>query len=148
MIYQWKIPGLIPIDAQTAGEELHRIYQKNGCLDAHDIVNESRSDDAPLHQCFEWDDEKAAEKYRENQAKDIVRSIIITQEKPNHEAIAVRAFVSVQESYHPIEVVVNSAEQYSNLLKSALAELKAFEKKYAILSELNVVFDAIKEIVA
>lgn len=68
MVYKWKIPGVIPVDAQTAGEELQRIYQEKGGLNPSDIVEESRHDSAPLHPCFEWDDETAAEKYRQTQA--------------------------------------------------------------------------------
>ena len=67
MIYKWKVAGLMPVDAQTAGEELNRIYTKNGALNPADIVDESRPEDAPLHDCFEWRDDVAAEKYREQQ---------------------------------------------------------------------------------
>ena len=148
MTYQWKLPGLMPGDAQTGGEELNRIYQEKGRLDAPDIVSESRPESAPLHPCFEWNDTVAAEKYREAQAQGIVRSIVVVHENQNNEPVEVRAFLNVQETYRPIEVVVNNEEQMADLLKSALAELKAFEKKYATLSRLTPVFEAIKEISA
>ena len=111
MIYKWKIPGVIPVDAQTAGEELQRIYQEKGGLNPSDIVEESRNDSAPLHPCFEWDDEIAAEKYRQTQAMQIVRSIVTIQESDKKKPQEVRAFVHVQESYHPISVVIGSKEQ-------------------------------------
>lgn len=145
MIYKWKIPGVIPVDAQTAGEELQRIYQEKGGLNPSDIVEESRNDSAPLHPCFEWDDEIAAEKYRQTQAQMIVRSIVTVQEKPNREPVETRAFVSIQQEYKPIEVVTNSEEQMQELLRTALAELMAFRRKYSILSELAGVMRAIEE---
>ena len=146
MIYKWKLPGLIPVDAQTAGEELQRIYREKGALNPVDIVDESRDSAAPLHPCFEWDDVVAAEKYRQTQAQMIVRSIVTVQEKPNREPVETRAFVSVQQEYKPIEVVTNSEEQMQELLRTALAELMAFRRKYSILSELAGVMRVIDEV--
>lgn len=148
MVYQWKLLGLMPVDAQTAGEELHRIYQEKGRLDAPDIVNESRPEEAPLHPCFEWDDAVAAEKYREVQAGNLVRCIVTTYETEEQKPIEVRAFPCVQQTYQPIEVVVKSEEKKADLMQSAIEELKAFQKKYATLKQLSPVFDAIEKITA
>lgn len=145
MTYQWKIPGIIPVEAQKAGEELDRIYTKHGKLEPSDIVEESRNENAPLHPCFEWDDQKAANKYRESQAMLIVRSIVTVQES-NEGPQQVRAFVHVEQSYKPISVVVNSEKQMAALLETALSELKAFKRKYETLKALSPVFDAIEEI--
>ena len=145
MTYQWKIPGIIPVDAQKAGEELDRIYKAKGRLEPSDIVEESRSATAPLHSCFEWDDQKAANKYRESQAMLIVRSIVTVQ-GGNEGPQQVRAFVHVEQSYKPISVVVNSEKQMAALLETALSELRAFKRKYETLKELSPVFDAIEEV--
>lgn len=146
MIYKWKIPNLLPVDAQTAGEELARIYRENGRLEPAKIVDESRDSAAPLHPCFEWDDVAAAEKYRQTQAQMIVRSIVTVQETPNREPVETRAFVSVRQEYKPIEVVTSSEEQMQELLRTALAELMAFQRKYSILSELAGVMRAIEKV--
>lgn len=148
MVYQYKIAGLFPVDAQTAGEELHRIYEDKGQLDPTDIVDESRPATAPLHTCFEWDDEVAAEKYRRVQAGKLVRSITVVQENKKREPVEVRAFVQSKETYTPIEVVVNSREQMLELLSAAMSELRAFERKYAALSQLAPVFEAIRRVSA
>ena len=144
MTYQWKLPGLMPVDAQTAGEELNRIYQEKGRLDAPDIVSESRPESAPLHSCFEWDDEKAAHKYRIAQAQSIIRAIIVVDEA---EKLETRAFVNVQREYHPVSVVVRNPEKRETLLQNALNELRWFEQKYNTLQELSVVFSAIEEVI-
>ena len=148
MVYQFKLPDLYPVSAQTAGEELHRIYTDKGHLKPSDVVDESRPATAPLHTCFEWDDEVAAEKYREVQAGNLIRSITVVHETPAHELVEVRAFVKPLETYAPIEVVVNSEEQMAALMESALAELKSFEKKYATLSKLAPILDEIKKLTA
>ena len=147
MVYRWKLPGVIPVDAQTAGDELQRIYKERGGLNPADIVDESRDSKAPLHPCFEWDDATAAEKYRQSQAALIVRSIVTVEESANGPQ-EVRAFVHAQENYHPISVVVNSEEQMEELLRTALDELKAFRRKYSALSQLAAVMEAIKDVVA
>lgn len=142
MTYQWKLPGVIPVNAQTAGEELERIYQQKGRLDPADIVDESRSPSAPLHPCFEWNDAEAAEKYRRTQAQCIVRSITTvcdTQKGPQE----VRAFVRIQSDYKPIRVAINCEENLEELRRAAFNELAAFRRKYQTITDLLPVFDAI-----
>lgn len=148
LVYQFKIPELFPVDAQTAGEELHRIYEDRGCLEPKDVVDESRPEEAPLHSCFEWNDETAAEKYREVQAGQIIRSVVVVREEEQQPPVEVRAFVNVQKTYRPIEVVVNSEEQMLELFNSALSELKAFERKYANLKQFSALFDEIHKLTA
>ena len=149
MIYQWKIPGLLPIDPQTAGEELERIYQERGGIEPSTVVEESRDISSPLHPCFEWDDAVAAEKYREDQARLVIRSIVtVSEDSAGKQQQPVRAFVRVQEDYKPITVVLNDEEQIAELLRSALSELSAFRKKYQTLSALRPVFTAIDSISA
>lgn len=97
MVYQWKIPGLIPVEAQDAGEELDRIYRKNGQLSPQSVVEESRPITAPLHPCFEWDDTVAAEKYRQGQAQEIIRQIVVATEGGETQPASVRAFINKQQ---------------------------------------------------
>lgn len=144
--YVWKIDGIYSVDAQTAGKELERIYQETGRLEPKDIVEASRPKKAPLHNCFEWDDEKAAAKYREHQAQKIIQAVAYVQDINEPEPI--RAFVSVQNEYKPISVVLASVDMSSELLANALRELRTFELKYRQLQELMPVFEAIKEVAA
>lgn len=143
MTYQWKVPGIMPVDAQTAGNELQRIYERDGVIEPETVVAESRTPSAPLHSCFEWDDEKAAHKYRITQAQNIIRAIVVVDEAKQPET---RAFVNVQREYHPVSVVVRNPEKREILLQNALNELRWFERKYNTLQELSNVFAAIKEV--
>lgn len=143
MTYQWKVPGIMPVDAQTAGNELQRIYERDGVIEPETVVEESENPSAPLHSCFEWDDEKAAHKYRITQAQNIIRAIVVVDEAKQPET---RAFVNVQREYHPVSVVVRNPEKREILLQNALNELRWFERKYHTLQELSNVFAAIKEV--
>lgn len=137
--------GIFPVTAQTAGEELTRIYERRGVLEPAEIVEESRDAAAPLHPCFEWDDAKAAEKYREHQAAKLVRAIVTVEETTKGPQY-VRAFPHVEQHYHPIQVILSSEERTEELLHTALRELISFKKKYESLSALNGVFAAIDQL--
>ena len=63
------------LTADQAAHELERIRKKFG-LTPRNVVEQSRPDDSPLHGCFEWDDSAAAERYREGQARTIIRAVI------------------------------------------------------------------------
>ena len=143
MTYQWKVPGIMPVDAQTVGNELQRIYERDGVIEPETVVAESQTPSAPLHSCFEWDDAKAAHKYRITQAQNIIRAIVVADEAKQPET---RAFVNVQREYHPVSVVVRNPEKREILLQNALNELRWFERKYNALQELSNVFAAIKEV--
>lgn len=145
MTYQWKVPGIMPVDAQTAGNELQRIYERDGVIEPGTVVLESESPSAPLHSCFEWDNEKAAHKYRITQAQGIIRAIVSVNETEKSQET--RAFVSVEREYHPVSVVIRNPEKRDILLQNALNELHWFEKKYNSLCELSGVFSAIKEVI-
>lgn len=142
--YQWKVPGLYQVSADTAAGEINRLYKQTGRIEPQDIVDASRPDDAPLHGCFEWDDTKAAELYRCTQAGKLIRCIVEVPDDKEDEPI--RAFVNVQSSYQPISVVVKDSEKMDALLDCALKDLESFRRKYARLKELQPVFDAIEEI--
>ncbi len=142
MVYKWKLPGLYNVPAQKAGTELERIYQEHGRLDASDIVNESRPEAAPLHPCFEWDDSVAAELWRERQARGIVQCIVSVQETKKDSVIQARAFVHVQNTYHPTKVVVSDNDMRDELIRDALRDMETFKRRFSTLSSLQPVIEA------
>lgn len=139
MVYQWKLDKMYPVPAQTAGEELSRIYRERGELQAADVVEESRPENAPLHPCFEWDDWKAAEKYREEQARGIIQCVVAVQDTANRGPMEVRAFVHVEDSYRPTEIVVSEAELKAAYIADALRYVEAFQRRLETFSDLRPV---------
>lgn len=56
--------------------ELNRLAKKaKGRITPRDVVEAARSASSPLHGYFEWNDSEAAERYREIQARTLLRSI-------------------------------------------------------------------------
>ena len=148
MVYQpkftWAKGSHHKVDAQTAGEVCNSL-EAEGRLTAADLVEESRPEEAPLHPEFEWDDSIAAEKYREVQAGGVIRHLVKVSIDVK-EALPVRAFFPVtvsEKTYERIEAIISVEDKRQVLLNRALSELKSFEQKYASLTELCSVFDAI-----
>lgn len=152
MLYEWKLPGMYPVDANTAGEEIAAIYNEKGHCDPEDVVDRSRPVTAPLHYCFEWDDTVAAEKYRQEQAGSLIRSITVVVEADDKRVtevpVKIRAFHHVEHTYQPISVVVNDEDKMKELLRRALGELISFKKKYSQLSDLKPIFQEIDKLSA
>lgn len=141
MVYQWNPASRIKTDANVAGKVFEELESTVG-LTAKTLLDASRSEDAPLHNEFEWDDAKAAESYRETQASYIIRSLCVSKQDEISEPI--RAVFSISGSgYESVNVIMENADKRSALLNMALKELEAFERKYKILEELAEVFSAI-----
>ena len=137
------------VSAQTAYDVISGL-QEEGKREASDLVNASRPEDAPLHSLFEWDDSIAAERYREEQARYIIRHVCVVQEDEEKESVPVRAFFQIDSEsgdYEPTIVIMNDEEKYERLLNIAKRELMAFQNKYSQLTELKNVFNAIDELI-
>lgn len=149
MIYKWKTP-FFKTDAEVAGKVCKELEETVG-LTSKTLLDASRPEDAPLHKEFEWRDDVAAEKYREQQARTIINNLVIVAEEQN---VTTRAFVVLTESkketnkYHDVVEVMQDGEKRSALFKIALRELLSFKQKYAELEEFQKVIEAINELVA
>jgi hypothetical protein len=141
MVYQWKQAAQVKADAQIAGCVCEELQNTVG-LTAETLVEASREKTAPLHDCFEWHDKTAAEEYRKHQARHIIGSLVIVSEEQE----PVRAFLSIERQsaiYESVNTIVQQEDKREKMLRMALMELKAFERKYAALTEFTTLFDAI-----
>lgn len=146
MTYKWKMP-YFKTDANEAAAELDRISKKYGSISAKAIVDESRDEDAVLHKEFEWNDEVAAEKYREHQASVIVCNIVVAAEEEKQEDfVAVRAFVHTPNGFKNIKTVLQTQEDRDYMFDKALEELNDFKRKYAAIREFEKLFSTIEEL--
>lgn len=149
MVYQWRFSMGIP--AQEAGEELERIEREHGNITPELVLDASREESAPLHECFEWDNDVAAEKYRISQAGHIIQNLIVTNIE-GHNTPPVRAFVNVgtkqKGEFVGISIAMQNAETRDYVLENAIRELESFRRKYRHLSELADVFAALDRMTA
>lgn len=116
------------VPAEVAGKELDRITAKHGVLIPKDVVDEARPDEAPLHPVFEWNDSVAAEEWRKEQARSLIREIVvIVDEKP-----PINQFVSIQvapegqeEDFRPGYYQTADVMKNPGMLLSAVAYLNS-----------------------
>ena len=118
--------------------------EEQNILTAHNLVEDSRPEDAPLHGEFEWNDEIAAEKYREEQARGLIRHLRVVTENSEPKRVYCN-LVRVSPEYTLIERAVKREDTRMQLLRNAMRELEAYRSKYAELSELAKVNAAIDE---
>lgn len=81
------------MDELKSALEAIRASNPNGMLRPSDVVDAARNPASPLHTHFEWNDGDAAEKWREEQARQLIRGVTITLSKK--EPVKVRAYVSL-----------------------------------------------------
>ena len=135
-------------DAQKVAEEIMAI---GDAATPQQIVEKARDEGAELHKCFEWRDDVAAEKYRLHQARQITHHLVIQEPEPQEgeeERQPVRFFHQMVNGtgYRPTEIIYRDENAYATLLETALAELKAFQRKYGRLKELSGVFGEIDKV--
>lgn len=54
---------------------IRKLYEQHGELTAGMVVQSARPKNAPLHPYFEWDDKAAAEEFRLEQARSMIRRV-------------------------------------------------------------------------
>jgi hypothetical protein len=148
--YGWRPGSRISLDAQKAGEALARIEKgQNGLLEPETVVRAAQDVKSPLHPHFEWDDAKAADAFRTDQARDLIRNLTIDIGRSNIEPRTIRAFVNIesgdQQGYVSTPVAMSSAELRRQVIAKAWAELEAWRQRHAELTELGRIFSAMDE---
>lgn len=128
--------------AQVVGVWLERLEQENGGrLTTRVVVDAARPTVSPLHPLFEWDDLRAAELYREDQARYVLSCIRIVEPStdPSDAPRTIHAYVSLvedidgekQRAYVPVARVFSDVALLQQAIERAAAELRAFENRYA-----------------
>lgn len=140
--YAFKQGVRYSIDAETAGKELARIQKEHGVTTPSAVVEASRPEDAPLHPVFEWRDDVAAEGYRKWQARMLIKSVTVIEQRDGKE-VAAPVYVHVpasepteqgegasaaqplQRGYQPVSVVVQRPDMYALALADLARRLTA-----------------------
>lgn len=131
-------------------KQLLKIQKCNGgSLSPVAVVDAARNEGHPLHSRFEWDDTKAGEAYRIEQARRMIRAVVTVVNAAGAE-IETRAFVSLSthkgttEPYVSITAVTSSKDLMEVLLADARRDAESFAAKYAILQKCKPVVTAMR----
>ena len=151
--YGWKAGFAYSVPAEIVGGVLERIERRDGKISAKSFLDESRNQDSETHSMFEWNDEIAAEKYRLAQSGKIIRQLEITVEYDDEE-IATPAFVNIESTdnvntcaaFVNVSIAMSDKTMKQQVIKNALKELRAFERKYSRITEFSRLFDEIRSL--
>jgi hypothetical protein len=132
-------------------EELDALAEKGGgVLRPEAVVEFARHQKTALHRRFTWDDTKAGHAFRLIEARSTIRVYVTVVESSK---VPFRAFVSLSRDqkedgggYRRTSDVMGREDLRKELLQMALDDLRRFEERYRRLTELEVVFAAIRRV--
>lgn len=140
------IPNAKKANPQKIGEALEAIATENaGRLTPHAIVAAASNRKNPLHPFFEWDDSAAANAYRLDQARALVRIIRVDD---GASAEPPRAFLSVSDrgtSYRSLAEVQRSPDLQTIVLRQAERDLAAFQTRYREMADICEIIMSARE---
>lgn len=120
--------------------EVQAIYDSHGKLTPQLVLDEARAKSHPLHNKFEWDNRVAGEKYRLQQAHELIRSVKIKYARGDDTTGVVRKFHAVRSSeggyeYRSAEDVVLDDVSRVTLLRDMQRDFQQLRARYAHFSE-------------
>jgi hypothetical protein len=138
-------------DANMVGRHIEMLREKfKGELTPQDILDDARHDNSPLHSFFEWDDSAAAEHYRIQQARGLIRAVVAVYAREDKPAVRTRAYVHVPEPsaphYREASHAMSQTKTRKMVLDRAMNELKAWRTRYRDLEEFAGLVEIIDKI--
>jgi len=139
-------------------QEIDTLIELNGgTVNQELIVREAHIEGTALNEDFKkrglFDAEKTMRYAQLTYARILLANYKVWVEVENKEPVQIRALVSLttdrgkkEGGYRPIINVMNDAGLREQMLVDAKKDLAYFKKKYAVLSELAPVFEAIEEV--
>ena len=140
--------GARGVSPQAVGHRLAQLDRESARrLTPRQVVDDARDPAAVLHACFEWDNVRAAELHREQQARHVIASLrVITPTTATTPAVQ-RVYVSVVEThgdeteraYRPLSVVLEDPVKLDALLDEARRGLEAWHARYKSLVDATAI---------
>ncbi len=147
-----KWAGFSDKKAQKYGECLDMLQDKHGVIEPRMVLTEAKKKSSPLHDYFEWDNTRAANKYRLHQARALVNHIEITIVYDDGKEGTVRRFhnISVVEQgekrqcYVNIKTVADNEDYIEQIVERAFREANAWRERYKHYEKLTPICRAIE----
>jgi hypothetical protein len=138
------------IDPQAAGKILSDIYSEHGEVTSDLLVQYAKNKKSLIHNCFEWDDTKAANEFRKQQARTFIQNVHIVKYHKNGISDT-RAYVSVLSesgrSYQPTAVVLGDRELRLQILNEAKQNIAYWANELRKYKEFAKIVMKIEQIV-
>ncbi len=142
------------VDPQKIAEE---VFSLGDNPQTEEILEMAKDETKEFHKLIEWDDKKAAGKYRLTQVRKVMGDLQIVDIGLNAKKRTAKIGIPFQplrlyynlegeSGYRSIPTIIQSEDLHKKLLLTAKSELYAFMAKYSILTELEPVFKAIRDL--
>ncbi len=137
-------------DAELFEIERIRKGNKDGLLIPREVWAAAKDEKSPLHNHFTWDTQKAAEKYWDEEARQLIRAYVVHEPRLNRE---VRGYVSVPTDrmngggYRPMSDVLDRPDWVAQLTEEVKGKLTGMRSAYRHLKALDPLFESIESTV-
>jgi hypothetical protein len=127
---------------------------KRGELTAESVLEEAKNVSSPLHALFEWDNTKAAEQWRLQQARVIVNYVKVKvgekvyskYESVNVHVIDDNGNINQKRVYKPYFEIKRSPELRKQMIERSLRELKYWEEQNSKYEEFKPIIDTAQKV--
>lgn len=127
-------------------QEIVDLTDADGFIKPHRVVAWAKDNPtSELHGKFEWDDARAAESYRLDQARRLI-AIHVLSDDGTRATISLVQDRSPDGGYRHLGAVISNSDLRMMALRQAMREFRRWEARYKHLIELARVFDAAKEV--
>lgn len=147
-IIKWQTSLFSKADPVKCYEEITSIGDE---VTPEQVVEKGMDPNTELSKCFTKDDSEAAYKWRIEEARHIMRQLIVItkpdKEEEDKEPVQFRVLMKNEikrgSGYKQTIVMIRDEDEYRKLLDQAYEELRRFKRKYSMLSELSEILDLI-----
>lgn len=138
-------------NAQRVGEALTEIKNrtKGAKFNSGTVLNAARDRKNYLHQFFEWNNTVAADKYRKDQARELIACIDIIDTADKKRAPAFISLITrTGREYHTVKEVLSSSSLAALMLKQLEAEMENMEVRLMQYAEIAQAVRHARELIA
>lgn len=130
------------VDPEQAIDVLEEIRIRDGLIKPSAVVEAAEPKSSPLHPAFEWRNGVAAQRYREWQARSMVKAIIVVDDQTNQKA---PAFVNIsrvddegekQRGYQRTEIAITRPDEWLEALGTFNAKITSARSSLEQLEQL------------
>jgi hypothetical protein len=157
MVFEWKQGRGFPVSAQIVGERLAKIEQAMGKEFApRDLVEDARPKTSPTHALFEWDNRKAGDLYREQQAKSVIIALVRAKEPTESEdepQLPRQVYVGYGNRHEGSRYcstlhAMNNAEIWSSVLTETRRQIKGLQRRLEDFQESAAIVAALDQAIS
>lgn len=123
-------------------EVINNIFIRDGEVRPTVLIEEAKSKTSPIHDAFEWNNQKAGHEYRLIQARNWIRRVTIVVENRPERLVHVPKIEANLESsegyYKPISVISKDKDEYRAAMAATLSKFNSAKFAYEELKQAAV----------